>query len=116
MTSNFDIAASITLKGEQEFRQGTTSAKNSLKEISSESRLVSEQFKGQQNTLEALRAQHDVLSRSVAAHKEKEEALSKALENAKKNQETIGSSLEKLLGQWDAETSKLEELKRIYGE
>lgn len=116
MESNFDIAASITLKGEGEFRKSITSATSSLREISSESKLVNEQFQGQQNTMEALRSQHEVLAKSVAAHKEKEDALSKALENAKKNQETIGSSLEKLLGQWDEETEKLEELKKVYGE
>lgn len=116
MQSNFDIAASITLKGEQEFRQSITNATSSLKEVTSESKLVSEQFKGQQNTMEALQAQHEVLIKTVAAHKEKEEALSKALENAKKNQESIGNSLEKLLSQWDEESSKLEQLKKVYGE
>ena len=116
MASNFDVAASITLKGEQEFRQSITSATSSLKEITSESKLVNEQFRGQQNTMEALRARHEVLAKSVVAHKEKEEALSKALDNAKKNQEDIWTSLQKLLGQWDEESPKLEELKKIYGE
>lgn len=116
MASNYNIEAAITLSGEAEFRKSVTSATASLKEISSESKLVSEQFQGQQNTMEALRAQHEVLVKSVAAHKEKQEALSAALGNAKKNQESIYSSLQKLLGQWDEETAKLEELKRIYGE
>lgn len=88
MASNFDIAASITLKGEQEFWQSITGATCSLKEITSESKLVNEQFRGQQNTMEALRAQHEVLAKSVAAHKEKEEVIDR-LTDKKESAKTL---------------------------
>lgn len=116
MSSKKEIGAVIKLDGEQDFRRGVANAAKELKNLDSESRLVEEQFKGQKNTLEALRAAHDVLGRSVEAHRKKEDEIRKALENARRSYDNIGKGLEKLLGDWDKETEKLEELKGIYGE
>lgn len=115
MGSN-EVSALISLKGEQEFRRALTAATGALREVESSSKLVDEQFRGQRNTMEALRAQHEVLNNALAARKRKEEELGKALENAKRNQENVGKGLEKLLGKWDEENEKLEELKKTYGE
>ena len=114
--NNYEIGAFIKLDGEAEYRKSISNATTSIRELQSESKLIEEQFRGQGNTMEALKAKHEVLSKALDAHKRKEEELKKVLDNAKKNQENIGKGLEKLLGQWDEENEKLEELKKTYGE
>ena len=113
---NYEIGAFIKLDGEAEYRKSISNVTTSTRELQSESKLIEEQFRGQGNTMEALKAKHEVLSKALDAHKRKEEELKKVLDNAKKNQENIGKGLEKLLGQWDEENEKLEELKKTYGE
>ena len=92
MPKKGDIGATISLDGEQKFKKAVSDSANALKTLDSESKLVEEQFKGQANTLEALRKKHDVLSRTLEEHKKKEQAISDALDNAKKNYDKVGNS------------------------
>ena len=73
------IGAIIALDGEKEFKAAVTGVNKELSKLKSESALVQEEFKGQGNTAEALRKKHEVLQKTVDAHRKKEEEIKKAL-------------------------------------
>ena len=58
MATKRKIGATIALDGEKEFRSAVTKSTSALKTMKSEMSLVENQFKGQQNTMEALTAKH----------------------------------------------------------
>lgn len=116
MAGNYDIAASIKLGGESEFRQAVNRASTELRSMDSALRHTTEQFAGQANSLEALQARHAALTNSMEALRRRESALQSAMENARDVQARIARNLEGLNDQRDEESRKLEELKRTYGE
>ena len=112
----FDIGASIKLENDKEFRDAVTGINKSIRTLDSELKLVSAQYEGNANSMEALSRKQEVLNRLLDEHKKKSEATKTALENAKAQRERLGETLEKTLQQFDQEREKLEEVKKIYGE
>lgn len=111
----FDIGARIKLEKDTEFRNAVTGINKSLSAMQSELKLVSAQYEGNANSLDALRAKQEVLNRILDEHKKKVTATNTALQNAKTQRDNLQVTLERNLEQFDKENEKLEELKRTYG-
>lgn len=79
----FDIGASIKLENDKEFRDAVTGINKSIRTLDSELKLVSAQYEGNANSMEALSRKQEVLNRLLDEHKKKSEATKTALENAK---------------------------------
>ena len=65
----FDIGARIKLEKDTEFRNAVTGINKSLSAMQSELKLVSAQYEGNANSLDALRAKQEVLNRILDEHK-----------------------------------------------
>lgn len=76
------ISTSIKLDGEAEFKKQLSDVNGELRNLDADMKLVTEEFKGQANTTDALRAKHKVLTGQIDQQEEKVKALRKALEEA----------------------------------
>lgn len=76
------IKTRFELDGEKEYKAAVSEINASLRVLNSEMKLVSEQFKNNDKSVEALTASSDVLSRQILTQKEKIEALQAALKNS----------------------------------
>ena len=74
------ISTSIKLDGEAEFKKQLSSVNGELKNLNSDMKLVTEQFKGQANSLDALTAKDRILTDQVEQQTEKVRALEQALQ------------------------------------
>ena len=73
------ISTSIKLEGEAEFKKQLSGVNGELKNLNSDMKLVTEQFKGQANSLDALTAKDKILTDQVEQQTEKVRALEQAL-------------------------------------
>lgn len=78
------ISTSIKLDGEQEFKKQMSSVNSELKTLKSEMALVTAEFKGNANSMEALTAKGQILRREYDQQSEKVRALEQAVEDASK--------------------------------
>ena len=76
------ISTSIKLDGEAEFKKQLSGVNSQLKNLNSDMRLVTEEFKGQANSLDALTAKDRILTQQVEQQAEKVRALETALSDA----------------------------------
>lgn len=76
------ISTSIKLDGEAEFKKQLSGVNGQLKNLNSDMRLVTEEFKGQANSLDALTAKDRILTQQVEQQAEKVKALETALSDA----------------------------------
>lgn len=76
------ISTSIKLDGEQEFKKQMSSVNSELKNLKSEMALVTAEFKGNANSMEALTAKGQILRREYDQQAEKVRALERAVEDA----------------------------------
>ena len=76
------ISTSIKLDGEQEFKKQMSSVNSELKTLKSDMALVTAEFKGNANSLDALTAKGRVLQQQYAQQAEKVKALEKAVADA----------------------------------
>lgn len=106
------IGAVIALDGEKEFRSAITGINRELSNLKSELDLTKEKFAGQANSLEALRAKHEVLGKVLDAQKRKMQESSAGLQRAKDDYAKVGTGLEKLRKDYDAAKKKMEEMKK----
>lgn len=104
------IGAVISLEGESQFRRAVTSCNTSLRTMRSEMQLVSEQYRGQANSMEALQARHSALERTLERSTALQTTLQQALENAERNYQNAGTQLESYRRQLEQATSSLAEL------
>lgn len=76
------ISTSIKLDGEAEFKKQLGDVNSNLRTLDSSMKLVTEEFKGQANSLDALQAKDKILTDQISQQEEKVRALNKALEDA----------------------------------
>ena len=110
------IGAVIALDGESAFKKSVSACNSSLKTMKSEMALVSEQFKGQANSMDALRAKHDVLEKTLNKSVDLQSELEKALENSQKNYSEAGAQLDNYRKQLATATSALADLEKQQSE
>ena len=80
MADNFGLK--IGLEGEKEFKKALSEINQSFKVLGSEMKLVASQFDKNDDSVEALTARNQVLSKEIEAQKSKIETLRAALANA----------------------------------
>ena len=115
-TNKRKIGAVIALDGESSFKKSVSACNTSLKTMKSEMALVTEQFKGQANSMDALRAKHDVLEKTLDKSVALQSELEKALENSQKNYASAGEQLDNYRKQLATATSALESLEKQQAE
>ena len=106
------IGAVIALDGESAFKKSVSACNTSLKTMKSEMNLVTEQFKGQANSMDALKAKHEVLEKTLNKSVDLQSELEKALENSQKNYASAGEQLDGYRKQLEEATSSLAKLEK----
>lgn len=76
------ISTSLKLDGEQEFKRQMNSVNSELSTLKSEMSLVTAEFKGQANSLEALTAKNRILQQQYDQQAEKVKVLERAVQDA----------------------------------
>ncbi|MDO5345291.1 MAG: phage tail tape measure protein [Lachnospiraceae bacterium] len=105
------IAIVVAVDREKEFTKAITDINKSLQVTKSESAKVAAEFEGQKNTLKALTAKHEVLTKKLAEQQEKQKAATKGLEHAKEVQAAATKRLEELNKTLSDAKKKQEEMK-----
>lgn len=106
------IGAVIALDGEKEFKSAVTGVNGELKNLKSQLEVTKERFAGQANSLEALRAKHDVLSRTLDTQRQKLEATRTGLDHAKQSYANMATGLERLKSQYEAAKTKMDAMRQ----
>ncbi len=106
------ISAVIALDGEKQFNAAVTSVNKDLTKLRSESKLIKEEFAGQANSLEALKAKHENLKKTLETHKKKVEAVNNGLKHAKDDYEKVGNKLEELEKNYHQAAEKMSEMEK----
>lgn len=105
------IGAIIALDGEKEFRSAVTDCEKTLKTLRSEMNYVTEEAKGQEDSMESLQKVHEVMAKVLDESKNKQEAINDALEHAKESYNKVGDGLETLRKDYEKATQALEDMK-----
>ena len=105
------IGAIIALDGEKEFRSAVTDCEKTLKTLRSEMNYVTEEAKGQEDSMESLQQVHEVMAKVLNESKNKQEAINDALEHAKESYNKVGDGLETLRKDYEKATQALEDMK-----
>lgn len=100
----------IALDGEKEFRKSITDINSELRSLKSESKLLEEEYRGQANTVRALSAKQETLTKTLDAQRKKEEETRKGLEHAKASYAKVGAGLEELKTEYEAAVKKMDEM------
>ena len=79
----YDIGPKIGVDGEAEFRRQLQQVNTSIKTLGSEMKAVTSAFIGQEDSIEALSAQNEVLTKTIDAQKDKLQQQQKFLELSK---------------------------------
>lgn len=82
MAGKYDIGPRIGIEGEAAYREALQGIVSSQKLMDAELRKVSEEFKGQENSIEAVQKKHELLSSSVDKQKDKIRIMREELEAA----------------------------------
>ena len=114
MPGKNEIVAGIRMEGGKEFREELTSINKSIAAQKSELKLVTAEYEGQANSLEALTAKDKALNKILDEQKKKVEVTEKALKSAKKAYDENAGSIEKLKDAVEEQQKKTEEAKKAY--
>lgn len=76
------LKARVEIDGEKEYKQAISELNQGNRVLSSEMKLLQEQYKGSEGSMEALRAKSGVLERQLLQQKDKVQTLREALKNA----------------------------------
>ena len=115
-TNKRKIGAVIALDGESQFKKSVSACNASLKTMKSEMNLVTEEFKGQANSMDALKVKHEVLEKTLDKSVALQSELEKALENSQKNYASAGEQLDGYRKQLATATSALADLEKQQAE
>ena len=74
------LGARVELDGEKEYKKAIEELNSGNRVLASEMKLLQEQYKGSEGSMEALRAKSDLLERQLLQQKDKVQTLREALE------------------------------------
>lgn len=106
------IGAKIVIDGEKEYREAIKNINTAQKELRSEMRLCSTQYADTQNSMEALNAKAEVLTKQIDSQKQKIEIYSNAVEASNKKQEDAKKHLDGLSDQYEKAEKELEKMRK----
>lgn len=110
------IGAKVVIDGESEFRSNLASSKKALENFQSELKLVTAQFRNNENSLEALTKKQQAYTKIQDEMKRKQSLLSEMQGKAAEKYKEEQQALEKLSKEKEKLTTQLEEAKNAYGE
>lgn len=109
------IGAVLALDGEREYKSAITSINSAQRSLRAEMRLVSEEFYGQENSLEALTERHRILEQQQAAQTVKVNVAEQAWKKYAEAQEYAGKRIEEAVREVKTAEEQLEKLKKTSG-
>lgn len=89
-----ELKASVRLDGGAQFRKDISGVNADLKQLDAESKKVTEEFRGQANSVEALRAKHENLTRTLEAAERKVQLYDSRIKSLEQQQKRISESTE----------------------
>ncbi len=110
------IGAKVVIDGESEFRSNLASSKKALENFQSELKLVTAQFRNNENSLEALTKKQQAYTKIQDEMKRKQSLLSEMQGKAAEKYKEEQQALEKLSKEKEKLAAQLEEAKNAYGE
>lgn len=106
------IGATIALDGEKEFRSAITAINAGMKTMTSEMRLVSSQYKTNQNSIEALTAKNKVLTAQYDSQKDKVGIYQSALSRVTQSEEKAANKVSDLKNKLAEAKTKMSEMEK----
>lgn len=110
------VSTKLAIEGESEYRASITRINAELKNMQSALRLTESEYKNNANSMAALSAKGEALSRLHESQKAKVEALRSALENARNAQQTYAQKSEELRAKIQANNEALAKLRATTGD
>lgn len=110
------ISTKLAVEGESEYRSSISRINGEIKTLQSALKLTESEFQSNANSMEALTAKGDALSKLYSAQKDKVEELQKALDNARDSEKLYGDIKQELEEQIKANNEALEKLKESTGD
>lgn len=110
------VSTKLAIDGESEYRAAITRINAELKNMQSALRLTESEYKNNANSMAALSAKGEALSRLHESQKAKVDALRSALENARNAQQTYAQKSEELRAKIQANNEALDKLKSSTGD
>ena len=107
MAKKADVGMDIGIEGEREFRQQIENINRDMKTLSSETKLVTSEFIGNEQSTEALTAQNRVLSAEIEAQTQKQKALAEMLEKVKNAYGADSKQAQQLQQQYNQTTAQI---------
>lgn len=110
------ISTKLAIEGEAAYRAALTRTNSELKNLQSALKLTESEFKGQSNSIDALRSKGEALSKLHEQQAKKVTELQKALENARKAVDAYADKKEELTKKIAENEKALEKLKNATGD
>ena len=110
------IGAKIVIDGEQEFRSALQQSKNALKEFDSELKLVTAQFKNNEQSMDALRAKQAVYQKQQQELAKQSQILVEQIKKANTAYKTAEEAQAKQAEKIKQLEKALEEARKVYGD
>ena len=110
------IGAKIVIDGEQEFRQALQQSKNALKEFDSEMKLVTAQFKKNEQSMDALKAKQAVYQKQQQELTKQSKLLVDQIKKASEEYKKAADAQEKQADKIKKLEKALEQAKKEYGD
>lgn len=106
-----EVGITLALGGEKEYTQGFTNAVKATKMLNAETKSLAQEFQGSANSMQALQAKQENLTRAQEAFKQKLEAANTGLSNARKEYEKQSEAVERLKEKLTTAQKSLEKMK-----
>ena len=110
------FGGAVKLTGESEYRRALNQITQSLKEVSSEMKLVTSQYDTNDKSAKALTAQQEVLSKKYSDEVSKINILKQQYEAMSKQYDDNANKHKNLVDEYNTEKNKLDEIGRTLGE
>ena len=110
------ISTRLAIDGEAAYKQAVATINGELKNMQSALKLVESEYKNNANSMQALTAKSDALTKVYASQQQKVDTLKKALENAQKAQQTYASRIEDTKGKIAAVEKEMADLANSTGD
>ena len=94
-----ELKASVRLDGATQFRKDISDVNSNLKQLDAESKKVTADFQGQANSVEALRAKQENLTRTLEQAERKVQLYDSRIKSLEQQQKRIADSTEEYRGQ-----------------
>lgn len=114
--SSGKISTSVILEGDREYKQAVKNIQSAQKELRSEMKLLTAQFKETANSEEALKAKNDILTKQISETEKKIELLSSRIKDYKQALEASKANVEAMVQEHGKESQEAKAAQAQYDE